>query len=41
MIPAILILVQMIIQLFFGITDKQCNEYAMENQARLKAESEG
>jgi Na+/melibiose symporter-like transporter len=41
LVPAILILAQTIIQLFFGITDKQCNEYAVENQARLKAESEG
>lgn len=40
MVPSILIAAQMIIQLFFGITDKQCNEYAVENQARLKVEAE-
>ena len=40
MVPSILIAAQMIIQLFFGITDKQCNEYAVENQSRLKEEAE-
>ncbi|MFP3041043.1 MFS transporter [Treponema primitia] len=40
LIPSVLVGVQLVIQLFFGLTDKQCNEYAVENQARLKAEAE-
>lgn len=40
-VPSILAAVQLVIQLFFGLTDKQCNEYAKENQARVKAAASG
>lgn len=40
-VPALLTVAQLIIQLFFGLTDEQCNEYAKENQARAKAAASG
>jgi sugar (glycoside-pentoside-hexuronide) transporter len=37
LIPAILNAAQLVIQFFFGLTDKKVNEYALENQALAKS----
>ena len=39
-VPAIMIAAQLVIQLFFGLTDRQCNRYALENQQWAKVAAE-